>query len=68
MAGSELLNRPYIVKKYGDSLYVPMTKFLREMKIDKDDPVYLTLKDGVIVVSKNRLSLGRSILKMIKRK
>jgi len=52
-----VLEKDLLVKKFGDSLYIPLTKFFKKMGIKQNTIVKVILYDDgrlIIVPSKNR--------------
>ncbi len=43
-----------VIKKFGDSWYIPLLKFFRLMKRYPGDPVYVQFKDNRITITPNK--------------
>jgi len=49
----EIINRTYIVKKFGGSLYVPLTMALKRLgKGEKGAVVYVNFRDDKIIITR----------------
>ena len=52
---NEILKKELLVKKYGDSLYIPLTKFFKHMGIKQNSIVTVVLLDnGKLVITPSK--------------
>ena len=52
MTEKPLKDKMLQIRGFGDSLYVPLTKFLKNINLDKDDIVKVSLRDDEIVLTR----------------
>lgn len=48
------LEKALLVKKFGDSLYVPLTKFFNKLGIRQNSIVRVTCEDDKIIIKKEK--------------
>lgn len=49
---AERFEKTFQIRKFGDSLYAPLTKFCRKLGINADDMVKVVLTEEGILISK----------------